>query len=84
MVSVETGYVSSKRKLIISREKRTEQCAVLFILIRMKAGNEGLSRECFGQEKSQVLSPESAMQGICFWKQSEFISLIIFYKRVDS
>lgn len=79
------GYVSSWReKPVISREKRTEHCAILFILIRMKAGNEGLSRECFDRKNHKCYLLRVPCKGYVFGNNSEFISLIIFYKKVNS
>lgn len=76
-----TGYVSSWReKPVISKEKETEQCAVLFI--RMKAGNTVSFSKNALTEKNHECDPSSAMQVVCFWKQSRLFSLIIFYKRV--
>lgn len=80
--SIQDRYVSSWReKPVISKEKETEQCAVLFI--RMKGGNTVSFAKNALSEKNHECYPSSAMQVVCFWKRSRLFSLIIFYKRVN-
>lgn len=84
MVCIKTGHVSFRRgKLVISKEKKKEQCAVLFILIRMKPGNTTSFSKNSLTEKMISATPLAPCKCYVFGNSPECVSLI-FYKRVNT